>query len=209
MKKISKKYLQYLTIFSLMAIAIIVTLLFCKLGDFHTHLDSNKNVEYIYANHSKTDIIPKTEQKKEYNYFKKNKKKEVTIKTVKKKRKIIETKKNIKKIANKNVIEYKKHRVRIVQKKALKQKIQNNDKHLVQLGAFYSFEGASKEWYRIAEQNTQTFKKYDFHIEKTQRTGHSAVYRLKIGGFIGRAPARSFCSNLRKKNTDCFLVINQ
>lgn len=78
---------------------------------------------------------------------------------------------------------------------------------IAQIGAFDSDAVARSEWQRLSGKNGGLFAGKSPVIQKTERNGRT-FWRLRVAGFGGKDDARSFCSSLKAKGTDCIALSN-
>lgn len=73
---------------------------------------------------------------------------------------------------------------------------------VVQIGAFDSDALARGEWSRISGRHGGLFSGKSPVVQKTEKNGRT-FWRLRVAGFGTRDEARSFCTSLKSKGTDC------
>lgn len=78
---------------------------------------------------------------------------------------------------------------------------------IAQIGAFDSDAVARSEWQRLSGKSGGLFAGKSPVIQKTERNGRT-FWRLRVAGFSGKDDARSFCSSLKAKGTDCIALSN-
>ena len=181
---------------------------------FSEKMMEKEKVPYIYANNTPLKVFPEIEKNDNsldssaYDFINKKEWK-VKSKLEKKKKEIVVIKRTKSIKARKKPVIKKQNKVKIVTiSKKERQLTQRKYKNMVQLGAFYSFEGAEKEWYKIQKTSSDALTLYDFHIEKAYLSHNHIIFRLKIGPFKTKDNARYFCRKLRKKNIDCFFSLS-